>query len=70
MKTPACSLRRNAPVRATADYPPEVLSRLGFIRRSQSARLTPAQIREILAIRDGGQAPCEHVQAPLSDRLD
>ena len=51
------------------DYPPEITSRLAFIRRSQSAGLTLAQIREILQIRDGGQAPCEHVQELLSDRL-
>lgn len=51
------------------DYPPEIISRLAFIRRSQSAGLTLAQIREILQIRDGGQAPCEHVQELLSDRL-
>ncbi len=51
------------------DYSPEVISRLDFIRRSQSAGLTLAQIREILQIRDGGQAPCAHVQQLLSDRL-
>jgi MerR family Zn(II)-responsive transcriptional regulator of zntA len=51
------------------NYPPEIISRLAFIRRSQSAGLTLAQIREILQIRDGGQAPCEHVQELLSDRL-
>jgi DNA-binding transcriptional MerR regulator len=51
------------------DYPPEIISRLAFIRRSQSAGLTLAQIREVLQIRDGGQAPCEHVQRLLGDRL-
>ena len=51
------------------DYPPEIISRLAFIRRSQSAGLTLAQIREILQIRDGGQAPCEHVQELLRVRL-
>jgi DNA-binding transcriptional MerR regulator len=51
------------------DYPPEIISRLAFIRRSQRAGLTLAQIREILQIRDGGQAPCEHVQELLSVRL-
>lgn len=51
------------------DYPPEIISRLAFIRRSQSAGLTLAQIREILQIRDGGQAPCEHVRELLGDRL-
>lgn len=51
------------------NYPTEIISRLAFIRRSQSAGLTLAQIREVLLIRDGGQAPCEHVQELLSDRL-
>ncbi len=51
------------------DYSPEVVSRLDFIRRSQSAGLTLAQIREILEIRDGDEAPCEHVQQLLGDRL-
>ncbi|MDQ3735803.1 MAG: heavy metal-responsive transcriptional regulator [Actinomycetota bacterium] len=51
------------------DYSPAVISRLDFIRRSQSAGLTLAQIRGILEIRDGGQAPCAHVQQLLSDRL-
>jgi DNA-binding transcriptional MerR regulator len=30
------------------DYPPEIINRLAFIHRSQSAGLTLAQIREIL----------------------
>lgn len=61
-----------APERTRAgyrDYAPEMISRLGFIRRSQAAGLTLAQIREILEIRDGGHAPCAHVQALLGDRL-
>lgn len=61
-----------APERTSAgyrDYPPEVVSRLAFIRRSQAAGLTLAQIREVLEIRDGGQAPCAHVQQLLNDRL-
>lgn len=61
-----------APERTAAgyrDYSPDVISRLAFIRRSQAAGLTLAQIREILEIRDGGHAPCDHVQQLLSDRL-
>lgn len=46
-----------------------MVQRLDFIRRSQRAGLTLAQIREILDIRDGGDAPCEHVQHLLSRRL-
>ncbi len=37
------------------DYPPEIISRLAFIRRSQGAGLTLAQIREVPQIRDGGE---------------
>jgi DNA-binding transcriptional MerR regulator len=43
--------------------------RLDFIRRSQRAGLTLAQIREVLTIRDGGDAPCSHVQRLLAERL-
>ena len=61
-----------APERTAAgyrDYSPDAISRLNFIRRSQAAGLTLAQIRTVLEIRDGGQAPCAHVQELLSDRL-
>jgi MerR family Zn(II)-responsive transcriptional regulator of zntA len=50
-------------------YDPAVTDRLDFIRRSQRAGLTLAQIREVLAIRDGGDAPCSHVQRLLAERL-
>ncbi|WP_448073914.1 heavy metal-responsive transcriptional regulator [Georgenia yuyongxinii] len=51
------------------DYGPEVLGRLAFVRRGQAAGLTLAQIREVLDIRDGGQAPCHHVTDLLTIRL-
>lgn len=51
------------------DYAPESVARLDFIRRSRSAGLTLAQIREVLNIRDGGAAPCQHVQHLLETRL-
>lgn len=35
----------------------------------QSAGLALAEIREVLAIRDGGQAPCTHVGALISEHL-
>lgn len=51
------------------DYTPETLQRLDFIRRSRSAGLTLAQIRDVLHIRDGGVAPCSHVRELLGSRL-
>ena len=52
-----------------ADSGPEVLDRLHFIRRGQAAGLTLAQIGQVLAIRDRGQAPCQHVTDLLDTRL-
>lgn len=51
------------------DYPEAALFRLDFIRRGQSAGLTLAQIQQILTIRDGGHAPCSHVQDLLAERV-
>jgi len=51
------------------DYPGEAINRVDFIRRAKSAGLTLAQIREILQIRDRGQAPCDHVRDVLDVRL-
>jgi len=52
------------------DYTPEAVARVDFIHRGQAAALTLAQIRQILDVRDGGQAPCEHVRNLLEARLD
>jgi DNA-binding transcriptional MerR regulator len=60
------------PDRATngyRDYGPAVLSRLDFIRRGQAAGLTLAQIREIVEVRESGEAPCAHVAQLLTERL-
>lgn len=51
------------------DYGGDVIDRVNFIRRAQAAGLTLRQISEILAIRDGGQIPCEHVAQLVEDRL-
>jgi len=51
------------------DYDPDVVARLNFIRRSRTAGLSLAQIREVLDIRDSGSAPCQHVHELLEDRL-
>ena len=51
------------------DYTPEAVARIDFIHRGQAAGLTLAQIRQILDIRDHGQAPCGHVRDLLDARL-
>ena len=51
------------------DYGPEVLSRLDFIRRGRAAGLTLTQIREVIEVRDSGDAPCGHVYRLLTERL-
>ncbi|AZS39449.1 heavy metal-responsive transcriptional regulator [Microbacterium oxydans] len=51
------------------DYTADALTRIGFIHRGQAAGLTLAQIRQILDIRDHGQAPCGHVRDLLDTRL-
>jgi len=50
-------------------YGPEALSRLDFIRRGQAAGLTLAEIREVIDIREAGDAPCRHVYELISARL-
>lgn len=51
------------------DYSPDTVTRIDFIHRGKAAGLTLAQIREVLLIRDRGQAPCEHVRDLLDARL-
>ena len=51
------------------DYGPEALSRLDFIHRGRTAGLTLAQIREVIEIRETGDAPCHHVHQLLTERL-
>lgn len=61
-----------APPRTSAgyrDYPEAAAARLGFIRDAQTAGLTLAEIRGVLAIRDNGQAPCGHVTDLIDEHL-
>jgi MerR family Zn(II)-responsive transcriptional regulator of zntA len=51
------------------DYGPEALSRLDFIRRGRVAGLTLAQIREVIDIRETGDAPCDHVFQLMTARV-
>jgi MerR family transcriptional regulator, copper efflux regulator len=60
------------PPRTTAgyrDYPGQAATRVAFVRTAQAAGLSLAEIRGVLAIRDGGQAPCAHVTALLDQHL-
>ena len=51
------------------DYGPGALARLDFIHRGRAAGLTLAQIREVIDIRDAGDAPCHHVHELLTARV-
>jgi DNA-binding transcriptional MerR regulator len=52
------------------DYGPEFVDRLYFVHRAQAAGLSLRQVRQVLAIADSGQAPCEHVRTILGARLE
>jgi MerR family copper efflux transcriptional regulator len=51
------------------DYPADTAVRLAFIRTAQTAGLTLAEIRGVLAIRDDGSASCAHVTTLLHQHL-
>lgn len=51
------------------DYGSEIVDRLRFIHRGQSAGLTLQKVRQILAIHDRGEEPCGHVRQVLDARL-
>ena len=51
------------------NYGAEVVDRVEFIRLAQTAGLTLAQIRQVLAVRDDGQAPCAHVARFVDQQL-
>ena len=51
------------------DYDPDVVDRLSFIRHAQSAGLTLAEIRPILAISDTGEPSCGHVTDLIHQHL-
>ncbi|MGS2619883.1 heavy metal-responsive transcriptional regulator [Micromonospora sp. LZ34] len=68
----ACGLLPPAPRTRTGyrDYGDDAVARLDFIRRGRSAGLSLAQIRDILTVRDSGDAPCGHVRQLLAQQLD
>lgn len=51
------------------NYSKSAVDRVAFVKRSQAAGLTLRQIGEILAVRDGGRAPCAHVAALVDERI-
>lgn len=52
------------------DYGPEVVARLEFVRRAQTAGLSLREVRQVASIADRGDKPCAHVVGVLQDRLD
>jgi len=50
-------------------YDDTILGLLRFIRSTQAAGLTLAEIRSIIEIRDSGESPCTHVGALLEAKL-
>ncbi len=51
-------------------YDDAAAARLRFIRASQTAGLTLTDISSVLALRQAGETPCEHVTTLLTSRLD
>jgi len=51
------------------DYDPDALDRLSFIRHAQTAGLTLAEIRRVLAISDTGEPACGHVTDLIHQHL-
>lgn len=49
-------------------YANTVLQRLGFIRAAHASGLTLGEIRSILAFRDRGETPCDHVRTLIERR--
>lgn len=52
------------------EYPEAALERLQFVRDSQAAGLTLAEIGEVLAMKSAGQSTCGHTRALLQRHLD
>lgn len=51
------------------DYDAGALERLSFIRHAQTAGLTLAEIRQVLAISDTGEPACGHVSELIHQHL-
>lgn len=51
------------------DYDAATVQRIGFVRASQRAGLTLAEIRTVIEISDEGQTPCSHVTNLIDNKL-
>jgi DNA-binding transcriptional MerR regulator len=49
-------------------YDEGALERLAFIRAAQAVGLTLAEVRQVLGVRDAGEAPCRVVTDLISER--
>ena len=52
------------------DYGEDVLDRISFIRAGQAIGFTLGELREVIAFRDQGQAPCSHVATLLDQKAE
>jgi DNA-binding transcriptional MerR regulator len=52
------------------EYDSSVIDRLAFVRAGQAVGLTLGELRQVLQIRDGGEAPCRHVAGLIDTRID
>jgi len=50
-------------------YGEDAVERLRFIRRAKALAMSLANIRRILAVRDEGAAPCQHVVGIVEQNL-
>jgi len=50
-------------------FAPEVVPRLGFIRRAQSLGMSLEEIGQILTIRDQGSPPCDAIHQMLEEKV-
>lgn len=51
------------------DYDDSAVTRLEFVRSAQGAGLTLKEIGGVLAVRDSGEPPCDHVKEVLARRV-
>lgn len=62
-----------APPRSAAGYrlyTPEIIGRVGFIRKAQALGLALEEIREVLTLAERGGCPCGRVRDALTSKLD